>query len=254
MVGNGPAADRRDQRSLQARGELHHLRADALARLRSWCSAGLQACPNGGHEGPHYIRNGKRSMTSERSRSVRSAPNGRRPERRPLRMTAGINEVNVAGSVSFVEPRGTHRVFSEAGVAASLAIGTRLAARDASVLETGACRCSRPRINLSLGHPIYEPAATDPLVQAVEKAVERRYRRRHVWQGTWAADPRTKEIGYARHHVTGQCAVRALTVGAARHARARRRARTTWSRGTARAARRGTTGIRSRISWRQGTN
>jgi serine protease AprX len=25
-------------------------------------------------------------------------------------------------------------------------------------------------INLSLGHPIYEPAATDPLVQAVEKA------------------------------------------------------------------------------------
>ena len=26
-------------------------------------------------------------------------------------------------------------------------------------------------INLSLGHPIYEPAATDPLVQAVEAAV-----------------------------------------------------------------------------------
>ena len=26
-------------------------------------------------------------------------------------------------------------------------------------------------LNLSLGHPIYEPAATDPLVQAVEHAV-----------------------------------------------------------------------------------
>ena len=26
-------------------------------------------------------------------------------------------------------------------------------------------------LNLSLGHPIYEPAATDPLVQAVERAV-----------------------------------------------------------------------------------
>ena len=26
-------------------------------------------------------------------------------------------------------------------------------------------------INLSLGHPIYEPAATDPLVRAVERAV-----------------------------------------------------------------------------------
>ncbi len=27
-------------------------------------------------------------------------------------------------------------------------------------------------INLSLGHPIYEPAATDPLVRAVERAVD----------------------------------------------------------------------------------
>ena len=35
-------------------------------------------------------------------------------------------------------------------------------------------------INLSLGHPIYEPAASDPLVQAVEAAVSRRNRRRHV--------------------------------------------------------------------------
>ena len=32
-------------------------------------------------------------------------------------------------------------------------------------------------INLSLGHPIFEPASTDPLVQAVERAVARRHDR-----------------------------------------------------------------------------
>ena len=35
-------------------------------------------------------------------------------------------------------------------------------------------------INLSLGHPIFEPAATDPLVQAVEKATQGRHHRRRV--------------------------------------------------------------------------
>ncbi len=33
-------------------------------------------------------------------------------------------------------------------------------------------------LNLSLGHPIYEPAATDPLVQAVEHATREGHRRR----------------------------------------------------------------------------
>jgi subtilisin family serine protease len=38
-------------------------------------------------------------------------------------------------------------------------------------------------INLSLGHPIYEPAETDPLVQAVERGGARRHGRdRRGWQ------------------------------------------------------------------------
>jgi serine protease AprX len=66
-------------------------------------------------------------------------------------------------------------------------------------------------INLSVGHPIYEPAATDPLVQAVEMAV-------HsgivvvVAAANMGADPTTKEIGYGGITSPGN-APSALTVG-----------------------------------------
>ena len=61
-------------------------------------------------------------------------------------------------------------------------------------------------INLSLGHPIYEPAATDPLVQAVEAAVRAgivvvaaaRQLRRLFSHGT---------ARVCRHSVAGQCAL-----------------------------------------------
>jgi len=51
-------------------------------------------------------------------------------------------------------------------------------------------------INLSLGHPIYEPAASDPLVQAVETAV-RAGIVVVVSAGNMGRDPDTGEIGYA---------------------------------------------------------
>ena len=51
-------------------------------------------------------------------------------------------------------------------------------------------------INLSLGHPIYEPAATDPLVQAVEAAARAGI---HVVAsaGNHGLNPETSEPGYA---------------------------------------------------------
>ena len=61
-------------------------------------------------------------------------------------------------------------------------------------------------INLSLGHPIYEAAATDPMVQAVERAV-----RAGIVvvasAGNWGLNPETDEVGYAGVDFTGQCAV-----------------------------------------------
>ena len=51
-------------------------------------------------------------------------------------------------------------------------------------------------INLSLGHPILEPAATDPLVQAVEAAA-----RAGIIvvaaAGNYGVSPQTGEPGYA---------------------------------------------------------
>ena len=101
------------ERGLQARGELHHLRADALARGSDWCSArrfGAYA-RHGGPEGPHYIEMEKRSMRSfcRRSRSARGvrAKTGVGPIGVPLRIDCQINEVNVAGGVSFVSTRNT---------------------------------------------------------------------------------------------------------------------------------------------------
>ena len=67
-------------------------------------------------------------------------------------------------------------------------------------------------INLSLGHPIDEPAATDPLVQAVEAAV-----RAGIIVVTSAGNngtnPETGEVGYAGINSPGN-APSAITVGA----------------------------------------
>ena len=66
-------------------------------------------------------------------------------------------------------------------------------------------------INLSLGHPIYEPAATDPLVQAVEAAV-RAGIVVVVSAGNMGRDLVTHEVGYAGLTSPGN-APSALTVG-----------------------------------------
>jgi serine protease AprX len=67
-------------------------------------------------------------------------------------------------------------------------------------------------INLSLGHPIYEPAATDPLVQAVERAT-----RAGVIvvaaAGNYGVNPTTGTPGYAGITSPGN-APSAITVGA----------------------------------------
>ena len=93
-------------------------------------------------------------------------------------------------------------------------------------------------INLSLGHPILEPAATDPLVQAVEAAV-----RAGIVvvaaAGNVGVSPSTGEPGYAGILSPGN-APSAITVGSARTS-TRTCAATTASRITARVDRRGTT-------------
>jgi subtilisin family serine protease len=67
-------------------------------------------------------------------------------------------------------------------------------------------------LNLSLGHPIYEPAATDPLVQAVQRAVDAGIVV-VVSAGNYGGDPATHETGYAG--ITSPAnAPNALTVGA----------------------------------------
>ena len=67
-------------------------------------------------------------------------------------------------------------------------------------------------INLSLGHPIYEPSDTDPLVQAVEGAV-----RAGIVvvasAGKLRAEPRDGRRRLRRHHLSGN-APSAITVGA----------------------------------------
>jgi len=68
-------------------------------------------------------------------------------------------------------------------------------------------------INLSLGHPIYESAATDPLVQAVEAAV-RAGIVVVVAAGNYGYNPVTGETGYAGIASPGN-APSAITVGAA---------------------------------------
>jgi serine protease AprX len=69
-------------------------------------------------------------------------------------------------------------------------------------------------MNLSLGHPIYEPAATDPLVQAVERAT-RAGIVVVISAGNIGMNPTTGEIGYAGLTSPGN-APSALTVGSTR--------------------------------------
>jgi serine protease AprX len=69
-------------------------------------------------------------------------------------------------------------------------------------------------LNLSLGHPIYESAATDPLVQAVEAAT-RAGISIVVSAGNVGRHPTTGQVGYAGITSPGN-APSAITVGAAR--------------------------------------
>ena len=69
-------------------------------------------------------------------------------------------------------------------------------------------------LNLSLGHPIYEPAATDPLVQAVEHAV-REGLVVVVSAGNFGLNQKTGLPGYAGIASPGN-APSALTAGAVR--------------------------------------
>jgi serine protease AprX len=69
-------------------------------------------------------------------------------------------------------------------------------------------------INLSLGHPIYEPAATDPLEQAVEAAV-RAGLVVVASAGNYGTNPLTGQVGYAGINSPGN-APSAITVGATR--------------------------------------
>ena len=69
-------------------------------------------------------------------------------------------------------------------------------------------------INLSLGHPIFEPAATDPLVQAVERAVQAGIIV-VASAGNFGSDP-DGNVGYAGITSPGN-APSAITVGAFNH-------------------------------------
>ena len=62
-------------------------------------------------------------------------------------------------------------------------------------------------INLSLGHPIYEPAASDPLVQAVEHAVAAGIVV-VTSAGNFGGDPVHAHAGLRGHHVARQRAGR----------------------------------------------
>ncbi len=69
-------------------------------------------------------------------------------------------------------------------------------------------------LNLSLGHPIFEPAATDPLVQAVEHAV-REGLIVVVSAGNFGRNPQSGVVGYAGIASPGN-APSAFTVGSVR--------------------------------------
>ena len=67
-------------------------------------------------------------------------------------------------------------------------------------------------INLSLGHPVYESAATDPLVQSVQNAVQAGIVV-VVAAGNYGVNPTTGQVGYAGISSPGNASA-AITVGA----------------------------------------
>jgi serine protease AprX len=87
---------------------------------------------------------------------------------------------------------------------------TVIAALDFAIANKSALKIDV--INLSLGHPIYEPAATDPLVRAVERAVASGIVV-VVAAGNMGLNPQTGLVGYAG--ITSPAnAPSAITVGA----------------------------------------
>ena len=98
-------------------------------------------------------------------------------------------------------------------------------------------------INLSLGHPIYEPASTDPLVQAVERASKAGIIVLAA-AGNTGVNPTTGQPGYAGINSPGN-APSAITVGAVT-TKTPSRAATIAFPTTARAGRPGTTRWSSR--------
>ena len=67
-------------------------------------------------------------------------------------------------------------------------------------------------VNLSLGHPIYEPAATDPLVIAVQETVQAGAKVL-VAAGNYGMNEKSREVGYAGITSPGN-APSAITIGA----------------------------------------
>src|SRR5262249_35158082 len=96
------------------------------------------------------------------------------------------------------------------------ATGDVVAAIDYIVSQRLNAQSTLPRIdviNLSLGHPILEPGATDPLVQAVEQATQAGSVV-VVSAGNFGVNPATGQPGYAGVMSPGN-APSAITVGAA---------------------------------------
>ena len=104
-------------------------------------------------------------------------------------------------------------------------------------------------INLSLGHAIYEPAATDPLVLAVEAASQAGLVV-VVSAGNYGTNTHDRPGRLRGDHLAGQRAVRDHRRRRER-TRTRLRAATIASPTTARVDRRGTTAWRSRMSSRR---
>ena len=105
-------------------------------------------------------------------------------------------------------------------------------------------------IAISLGHPPYESATTDPLVAAVEQASAAGILV-VTSAGNYGVNPATGLPGYGGISVAGN-APSALTVGRPR-TEGTRSAATTPSPRSARVARRGSTATRSRTLLRRGT-